>query len=284
MLAEDSQRFIYKEIVNTIDDFQIQGHEASDLGVKVLYANQFVNVELPVVTLQYITSGIVSHAYINDLYENRTKTTESWNWEGPGVYKTRVDPTEKMVHEDNHEWSIENIIVTLDDGTGHYWMDTYTRTVDDYTHINITDDGNIEVGSNFEDIIDKEDDDDEILELEVTYNHEGKVAVVLGGEFSDTLQIDVYTTDMNVDGEHINGIVFNKKLANELRKKLRFGTRDPHISIRSVGNVSDMTSISGERYRYRRSFDVSIAYMDMWTEYYDTIDEAEYAVNIQKVD
>lgn len=249
MLKNEKQEKLFKAIPT---QYKIRrNNNVYDLNVHKRYTNQLVQDEFPTIGLTYTTTGIVSYSYLNDLYCNTQRTTDTF------IYT-----------DDSYTLS----------STPSHIIHVYGNYAEEGEYVYG------EVPEHMYNVV-----DDEIIFLEsleegtkfyVIYSHE-QIKVVLGGEFLDRIQIDVFTTDMELNGTYMNGSYLNKSIVNQLRNYLDFGLSFNDMVIRDVSSTMDLSQYSGNRYEYRRQFTIEIAYHDTFVEYYDTIQEVDYALNMQ---
>lgn len=247
MLSAELQSDFFSKVPNqiTLKEYNINIHKR--------YANQFVGDEFPAITLLYYNTGVANYIYLNGVYKTTDETTEQFTYDMSQTYQLEV-PMPAKINE--VKGFVEGDLVVVND--------------DYYSLVNVGDEGSIEF---YHDL-------DEGTSFSVTYKHD-KIRAEYGGEFSDYVQIDVYSKDLKVDEDYINGIILNKAIVHELKKNIRFNIDDPEYVIRDVSNTNDFSNISGEDYAYRRQFDVEIAYHDTFTKYHDKMKEVNYMLNTQ---
>lgn len=248
MLSAEMQSDFFSELPSSID---YNGHT---IDIHKRYANQFVGDEFPTITLMYYNSGVVNYIYLNYVKKYTDTSSETFTY-------------------NDSEYDLEVLEPNNIDQVMGYVDGTYGVVDDDYYDLVVTgDEGTLVFNQDL----------DEGTKFTVTYSHD-KISAEYGGEFSDFVQIDIYTKDIKEGDDYINGILLNKEIVRNLEKTIRFGIDNPNYVIRSVSSSNDLTNISGEQYVYRRQFDVEIAYNDTFIEYHDKLEEVNYTLNTQVI-
>jgi len=239
--------------------YNVNGNE---INFSKRYSNQFTGTDLPAIVLTYLESGVVSHLYLNKLYNITNKTKDVIEFE-----------------EDKYEYNL-----SVESG---FEIESITGIVNDY-HTDITDDVYTFEGYNENKdakiIFDSESDDipDVGTEFVVDYKHKN-IKAVLGGEFIDRIQFDIITTDYKDDETFINGLRLCKIVTRDLLRELEFNFKHPKIVVRDVSEARNLTEIEGQDYHYRYSFDVSIAYRTSYSKLFNSIEEVSYELQAQVV-
>jgi len=246
MLSTELQNDFLSNLPNSIT---LNDH---DISVHKRYANQFVGDEFPTITLMYYNTGVVNYIYLNEVYKTSNESIDEFTYNKNEFELETPSPNEILkvmgYVDDNYVEVSDNYYdLILADDTGYI---TFNRDLDDET------------------------------QFEVKYKHD-TIKAEYGGEFSDYVQLDVYTKDIKIGDDYINGILLNKAIVRNLEKQIRFNLDNENYVIRDVTNASDFSDISGEEYVYRRQFDVEIAYHDTFVEYHDKMEEVNYVMNTQ---
>lgn len=250
MLSDRLQKDLFSKIPS---EFTIDGET---INFSKRYSSQFTGKNLPAIVLTYIETERPSYIYLNKLHNITDKTTD--------VYKSEED---KFEYKLNVEGAVDVVKV-------QGYKDDVFKVFDESRYV---------LDKNENEIIFQTEDDlpDFGTDFYVKYEHD-KIKVELGGEFKDVIQIDVVTTDYKNDDLFINGSRLAKIVTGELKREIQFGINDDsYYNIRDVHDSRNLTSIEGQDYHYRYSFDIDVAYHDIYVKLFDRIEEVNYYLNTE---